>query len=64
MKYFSVLILILILGLLFSCKKKEEPKHVYHLTDEDKSWNIYHVGDTIKFMSNYNIGRLLTFKNR
>ena len=58
MKYLPILILILIQGFLFSCKKKEEPKKVYRLTPEDLTWNIYHVGDTIKFFSNHNKSRI------
>ena len=54
MKYLPILILILIQGFLFSCKKKDEPKIEYRLTPEDLSWNIYHEGDTIKFKSNLN----------
>jgi hypothetical protein len=50
---FSFFLFILLIG----CKKKEEPKKVYHLTPEDMTWNIYHVGDTIKLKSNYNNNR-------
>lgn len=57
---YYILSLLITLFLFFGCKKEEQEKHYFYLTDEDKEWNIYHLNEEIKFVSN--MGNIRTYK--